>query len=424
MPPHGHEDESHFEHEVLVKRIKKIKSASKHRSKQIQIRSKKCAKAQAEKERQAVQKSPKSPIKRGQLSVLQHDQQSKFPKQQTNTTICVQHPKSVQSMQKLAEVDIKSKMIFQTRLSPASFDPYSVILYIATDKKIKITPMDVHLTLAFPIGGRQVETFYGKKSKDPKYNEVLLAWRKEWNLQDGTLKLSQMPQYIQSQAEAGDSFKRNFALYTVSCFFNVLPRKLCYFVALVLRVVHGDMAKVYGLLQCSFDEVVEERAHGGLGQLPLENALLRVGPQRPLTLLLRIPFVRKGGLACVMRLVEEALKGYSYMPIVLVETILCLDGLNGKPNNDFKGSLLLQGHDPYRRPTNAHLRSGGRPQSNYPPETLGPQSPGLCANTRGYQRGLAGSLASWPGPHHLRPSLAPPLAGAATTSFRLHEHPD
>ena len=68
--------------------------------------------------------------------------------------------------------------------------------------------MDVHLTSALPIGGRKVEVFYGKRPKDVKYNEVLAARRKEWNLQDGTPKLSQMPQYILSQTDAMESFER------------------------------------------------------------------------------------------------------------------------------------------------------------------------------------------------------------------------
>ncbi|KAJ8427170.1 hypothetical protein Cgig2_024702 [Carnegiea gigantea] len=80
--------------------------------------------------------------------------------------------------------------------------------------------MDVHITLALPIGRRKVKEFYGKKPKDAKYNKVLDAWRKDWNLQDGTPKLSLMPQYILSQTNAGESFKRNFVMYMVSCFFN------------------------------------------------------------------------------------------------------------------------------------------------------------------------------------------------------------
>jgi len=63
-----------------------------------------------------------------------------------------------------------------------SFDPYSVTLFISPNKKIEIIPMDVHITLALPIGGRKVKEFYGKKPKNAKYDEVLSAWRKEWNL--------------------------------------------------------------------------------------------------------------------------------------------------------------------------------------------------------------------------------------------------
>jgi len=38
MPPSGHDDESDSDDEVLVKRIKKIKQASKPRPKQMQVR--------------------------------------------------------------------------------------------------------------------------------------------------------------------------------------------------------------------------------------------------------------------------------------------------------------------------------------------------------------------------------------------------
>ncbi|KAJ8435147.1 hypothetical protein Cgig2_018975 [Carnegiea gigantea] len=40
-----------------------------------------------------------------------------------------------------------------------NFDPNLVTLYVAAEKKIEIIPMDVHLTLAPPIGGRNVEEF-------------------------------------------------------------------------------------------------------------------------------------------------------------------------------------------------------------------------------------------------------------------------
>ncbi|KAJ8436402.1 hypothetical protein Cgig2_021439 [Carnegiea gigantea] len=74
-----------------------------------------------------------------------------------------------------------------------NFDPYPVTLYIISEKKIEITPMDVHLTLVLLIGRRKVEEFYEKKPKDPEHSEVLSTWRKECNLEDGTPKLIQMP---------------------------------------------------------------------------------------------------------------------------------------------------------------------------------------------------------------------------------------
>ena len=43
-------------------------------------------------------------------------------------------------------------------------------------------------------------------------------------------------------------------------------------------------------------------------------------------------------LASVMYPAEKALESYTYMPIVLAETIMRLDGLNDNPLNDYKGS--------------------------------------------------------------------------------------
>ena len=71
MPPPRHVDESDSDDEVLVKRIKKIKEGTKSRPKKMQVRSKKCVKAQPEK-KEDVQKSPKPLVKSGQLSVIKH----------------------------------------------------------------------------------------------------------------------------------------------------------------------------------------------------------------------------------------------------------------------------------------------------------------------------------------------------------------
>ena len=72
MPPPGHNVESESDDEVLVKRMKKIKQATKSRPKKLQVRSKKCVKAQLEKKKEDVQKSPKPAVKSGQLSVIKH----------------------------------------------------------------------------------------------------------------------------------------------------------------------------------------------------------------------------------------------------------------------------------------------------------------------------------------------------------------
>ncbi|KAJ8426316.1 hypothetical protein Cgig2_011987 [Carnegiea gigantea] len=194
MSPHGHDDESDSEDEVLVKRIKKIKQASKPKSKQIQMRSKKCARAQAEKERQAIQKNPKSPIKHGQLSVLFVAMIENFNEAKRQATCDIGFGGFLQLQVTKLLGDLCKWLVDH-------FDRYSVMLYISADKKIKIPPIDVHLTLALLINGRKIKEFYGKKPKNSKYNEVLPAWRNEWNLQDGTPKLSQMPQYILSHAD-------------------------------------------------------------------------------------------------------------------------------------------------------------------------------------------------------------------------------
>ncbi|KAJ8420836.1 hypothetical protein Cgig2_027299 [Carnegiea gigantea] len=174
MPPHWHKDESDSEGEVLVKRIKKIKQASKPRSKQIQ------------------------------MSVLGHKlkREAGYPGKSKKSckawttlsfAICL-----TKEIPEIAKAGTKPKKIFQTRMSSSwfvalienfnkahrqaihdvgfggflhlqvtellgdlckwlvdSFDPYLVTLYITADKKIEITPIDVHLR----IGGRKVEEF-------------------------------------------------------------------------------------------------------------------------------------------------------------------------------------------------------------------------------------------------------------------------
>ncbi|KAJ8429650.1 hypothetical protein Cgig2_001646 [Carnegiea gigantea] len=223
MPPPRHVDESDSDD----KRTKKIKEGTKFRLKKMQLRAKKSVKSQPEK-KEDVKKSTKPEKKEdsAQLSVTKHKKEHKSLKKkqhvQKSAAVPVEGPKSVQSVLKLAERDTKHKKIFQSRMSPSgfigmiahfneaqtkaiqdmgfggflhlqvtellgdlykwlvdTFDPYSVTLYISPDKKIEITLMGVHITLALPIGGKKVEEFYGKKPKDATYNKVLDAWRKD-----------------------------------------------------------------------------------------------------------------------------------------------------------------------------------------------------------------------------------------------------
>jgi len=121
MPPSGHDDESESDDEVLVKRMKKIKQPTKSRPKKIQVRSKKRVKAQLEKKKEDVQKTPKPPIKSGQLLVFKHKKEQKSLKKDTSATVRVEEPKSMQSVPKPVEGDTKTKKIFQTRMSPSGF---------------------------------------------------------------------------------------------------------------------------------------------------------------------------------------------------------------------------------------------------------------------------------------------------------------
>jgi len=92
MPPPRHGDESESDDEVLVKRMKKIKQATKSRPKKMQVRSKKCAKANPKKKKEGVQKSPKSPVKSAQLLLFKHQTEHKSLKKETSATVMLKTP--------------------------------------------------------------------------------------------------------------------------------------------------------------------------------------------------------------------------------------------------------------------------------------------------------------------------------------------
>ncbi|KAJ8433441.1 hypothetical protein Cgig2_017401 [Carnegiea gigantea] len=179
MPIPGHDDESEYDDEVLVKRIKKIKQVTKSRPKQMQVRSKKSVNAQAEK-KQVVKKGSKTPVKSGQLSVFKHKKEHRSLKKHTRFVAMIDNFNDSQR-QVIRDMVFRGFLHLQVTELPGDlckwpvniFDPCSVTLYISPDKRIEITPMNVHLPLALPIGGRKIEEFNSKKPKDAKYNKVL-----------------------------------------------------------------------------------------------------------------------------------------------------------------------------------------------------------------------------------------------------------
>ncbi|KAJ8426429.1 hypothetical protein Cgig2_021036 [Carnegiea gigantea] len=198
MPPLGHVDESDSDDEILVKRIKKIKEGTKSTPKKIQLRVKNCVKSQPEKKGD-VKKSPKPPVKsdssqpqvraisakpcRGDIKHKKNFQSTMSP---SGFVGMIAHFNDAQT-KAIQDIRFGGFLYLQVIELPGDlckwlvgiFDPYSVTLYISPDKRIEITPMDVHITLALPIGGRKVEEFYRKKPKDAIYNEVLDAWRED-----------------------------------------------------------------------------------------------------------------------------------------------------------------------------------------------------------------------------------------------------
>ncbi|KAJ8429647.1 hypothetical protein Cgig2_009293 [Carnegiea gigantea] len=184
MPPYGHGDETEFKDKGLMKRIKKTKQASKPRLHVGVPDPSLCKNVQIDTKCKKIFQTKMSPL--GFVAMT-----NKF-----------------NEAQKRAILDVVIELprdLYKWLVN--NFDTYSVTLYITTEKKIEITQIDV-------------EEFYGKKPKDPKYNEVLSAWRKEWNLEDGTPKLSQMAQYILNQADVEET------LFYTWCLVSLMDRRI------------------------------------------------------------------------------------------------------------------------------------------------------------------------------------------------------
>ncbi|KAJ8439956.1 hypothetical protein Cgig2_013583 [Carnegiea gigantea] len=107
-----------------------------------------------------------------------------------------------------------------------SFDPYFICFRLPNGQKFSVIEFDVYVTLDVPIGGREIVEIT-KSSTDEVYHEVHAAWLKEWKINQNTLELTCMSEFILAKKDRGESFKRNFIICLVNCFFSGLKNRYC-----------------------------------------------------------------------------------------------------------------------------------------------------------------------------------------------------
>ena len=131
------------------------------------------------------------------------------------------HAEAVRSMgfAPFLKVDVKQILGKFSKSLLESFDPYAVCFRLADGQKFPVIAFDVHVNLGVPLGGTKI-TEINKSLMDDEYDEVQAAWLKEWKLQKNAPELTRMPEFILSQKDGGESFKRNFIIYLVNCFFS------------------------------------------------------------------------------------------------------------------------------------------------------------------------------------------------------------
>ncbi|KAJ8423748.1 hypothetical protein Cgig2_031338 [Carnegiea gigantea] len=140
-----------------------------------------------------------------------------------------------------------------------SFDPYAVCFRLADGQKFPVTAFNVHATLGVPLGGTEI-TEITKSSMDDEYDEVHAGWQKEWKLQKNAPELTRMPEFIRSQKDEGESFKRNFIIYLVNCFFSEAKNR--YYSKPILKYLK-DVSQIPSLDWCQFvvDKLITSVRH-------------------------------------------------------------------------------------------------------------------------------------------------------------------
>jgi len=129
-----------------------------------------------------------------------------------------------------------------------SFDPYFASFMLPDGQRFKVTAFDAYVTLAVPIGGREIMES-SRSSTDEEYNQMPVAWVKEWKIEHTALELTHILKFILVKKDSGESFKRNFIMYLVNCFLSRLKNRYCS--KSILKYVK-DVNKIASLDWCKF----------------------------------------------------------------------------------------------------------------------------------------------------------------------------
>ncbi|KAJ8431061.1 LOW QUALITY PROTEIN: hypothetical protein Cgig2_027116 [Carnegiea gigantea] len=89
------------------------------------------------------------------------------------------------------------------------FNPYAVCFKLPDRQKFQVTTFVPNPGCVYR--GKIVE--FNKSFIDEEYDEVHTTWMKEWNINQNTLELTHMSQFILAKKDGGESCKRNFIIY-------------------------------------------------------------------------------------------------------------------------------------------------------------------------------------------------------------------
>ncbi|KAJ8432171.1 hypothetical protein Cgig2_029012 [Carnegiea gigantea] len=107
-----------------------------------------------------------------------------------------------------------------------SFDLYSASFVLLDRQRFTVTSFDVYVTLGVTTRGRETMEIT-RSSMNKAYDEVHAAWVKEWKIEHNAPKLTRMWEFIPAKKDGGESFKRNFIIYLLNCFFRGPNNRYC-----------------------------------------------------------------------------------------------------------------------------------------------------------------------------------------------------